>query len=224
MLQRRSKKIFIYFFLLIMFGSINNITINNFKIEKIKNINILGLENVDKKILLKDIYSLNLQNIYFLNKSAIKNIIETNPLVDKYEIIKKYPNSLDIKIKKTKFLAKINHNGEIFLVGNNGKLLKRKISNEDLPYIFGKPQINEFLAFKKVLDKSNIDYKEIKSLLYFESKRWDIKFKNNILIKLPKDIKKETLDRILEFLNDKDFKNSIILDARIINQIIIVNE
>ncbi len=222
--QRKSKKILIYFFLLIIVGSINNISISNFKIEEIKNINILGLDNLDKKKLLEDMNNLNLQNIFSLNTNAIKNIIEINPLIEKYEIIKKYPNSLDIKIKKTKFLARINHNGETFLIGNNGKLSKKNYSKEELPYIFGKPQINEFLEFKKAIDKSNIQYHEIKSLFYFESKRWDIKLKNNITIKLPKDIKKETLDFIMAFLNDKKFQNSIILDARIINQIIVVNE
>ena len=222
--QRKSKKIFIYFFLLIIVGSINNISINKLKIEKIKKINILGLDHMDKKILLKDINNLNLQNIFFINTNEIKNIIETNPLIEKYEIIKKYPNSLDIKINKTEFLARINHNGETFFIGNNGKLSKKNYSKDDLPYIFGKPQINQFLEFKKIIDKSNIQYQEIKSLFYFQSKRWDIRFKNNILIKLPKDIKIETLDIILSFLNNKKFQNSKVLDARIINQIIILNE
>tara|TARA_B100001250_G_scaffold403260_1_gene417529 strand:+ start:481 stop:1155 length:675 start_codon:yes stop_codon:yes gene_type:complete len=222
--QRKSKKIFIYFFLLIIVGSINNISINKLKIEKIKKINIFGLDHMDKKILLKDINNLNLQNIFFLKTNEIKNIIETNPLIEKYEIIKKYPNSLDIKINKTEFLARINDNGETFLIGNNGKLSNKNYSKEDLPYIFGKPQINQFLEFKKIIDKSNIQYQEIKSLFYFESKRWDIKLKNNTVIKLPNNIKKETLDVVLAFLNDKKFKNSMILDARIINQIIIVNE
>ncbi len=222
--QRKSKKILIYFFLLIIVGSINNIYINDFKIEKINNINILGLDNIDKKNILKQLNDLNLQNIFFLNIKEIKNIIETNPLIERYEIVKKYPNSLDIKIKKTEFLSRINHNGETFLIGNNGKLLKKNYLNKDLPYIFGKPKINEFLEFKKVIDKSNIQYQEIKSLYYFESKRWDIKLKNNIIIKLPKDIKKENLNIIVAFLNDKKFQNFEILDARIINQIIIVNE
>ena len=222
--QRKSKKILIYFFLLIIVGSINNISINNFKIEKIKNINVLGLDNIDKKNLLKDLNSLNLKNIFFLNANSIKNIIEINPLIERYEIIKKYPNSLNIKIKKTKFLAKINHNGENFLIGNNGKLSKKNYFKEDLPYIFGKPQIKDFLDFKKVLDRSNIKYEDLKSLFYFESKRWDIRFKKNILIKLPKDIKKETLNVILTFLENKNFKNLVILDARIKNQMIIVNE
>ena len=42
--QRKSKKILIYFFLFLSVGSINNIYLNNFKFDKIKNIKISGLD------------------------------------------------------------------------------------------------------------------------------------------------------------------------------------
>ena len=47
--QRKSKKILIYFFLLILVGSINNNSLNNLKLEKVKNVNIFGLEKKDQK-------------------------------------------------------------------------------------------------------------------------------------------------------------------------------
>ena len=45
---RKSKKSIIYFFLLIMFGSINNINLRNIEINKIKSINVDGFENKRK--------------------------------------------------------------------------------------------------------------------------------------------------------------------------------
>ena len=44
MQQRKSKKILIYFFLLFVVGSINNININSLKLQNINNINIIGLD------------------------------------------------------------------------------------------------------------------------------------------------------------------------------------
>ena len=68
-----------------------------------------------------------------------------------YEIFKKYPSTLNIKIKKTNFLAKINNNGKNFLIGSNGKLIpKNNFQQSDLPYIFGNPILKEFLNFKKL--------------------------------------------------------------------------
>ena len=66
--QRKSKKILIYFFLLVLVGSINNNSINNLKFEKIKNINIFGLDENDQIILLDDLKNLDLKNIFFVNK------------------------------------------------------------------------------------------------------------------------------------------------------------
>ncbi|WP_440613916.1 cell division protein FtsQ/DivIB [Candidatus Pelagibacter sp. HIMB1748] len=118
----------------------------------------------------------------------------------------------------------MNKNGKFFLVGNNGKLSNNYISNIQLPYIFGSPELNEVLELKKIIDQSNIVYSQIESLFYFKSNRWDLKFTNNLLIKLPEKIDKEILDKISFFLENIELENKKILDARIKNQIIILNE
>ena len=63
--QRKSKKILIYFFLLILLGSVNNINFNKFKFEDIQKINISGLSDEEEKNLLFDIHNLKLENIFF---------------------------------------------------------------------------------------------------------------------------------------------------------------
>ena len=219
--QRKGKKILIYFFLLLLVGSINNIGLSNLKFKEIDNINIVGLNDYENIILSQKIKDLNLGNIFLINKKEIMNLINQNTLVEKYNISKKYPSSLDINIQKTKFLARINNNGKVFLVGSNGKLSKNNFSNIELPFIFGKPDINEFLNFKKIIDHSKFSYNEIKNLYFFPSKRWDLELRNNRIIKLSQNFSKETLELVLEFLHDNDFKDNKIVDARIKNQIIL---
>ena len=165
--QRKGKKILIYFFLLILVGSINNIDLNSLKFEEVKDINVDGLEEEENSILLKEVNNLNLDNIFFVNREDIKNQIESNSLVEKYNIFKRYPDSLDIIIEKTEFLARTNNNGKIYFVGSNGKLSKNNLSNVQLPFIFGKPKINEFLRFKKIIDESKFSYNEIKNFYFF---------------------------------------------------------
>ena len=222
--QRKSKKILIYFFLLVLLGSINNNSINNLKFEKIKNINIFGLDENDRKIILYNLNSLDLKNIFLINKRKFQNIIESNSLVEEYNVIKKYPHSININIKKTNFIARISKNGKFFLIGNNGKLSDNNISGIELPYIFGNPEITKVLELKKIIDQSNIDYSKIKSLYYFKSERWDLKFNNSIVLKLPEKIEKETLNKISIFLKNIKLENKEIVDARIKNQIIILDE
>ena len=219
--QRKGKKILIYFFLLILVGSINNINFSNIKLKEIDNIKVLGLGDKDNSILLKEIKSLNLENIFLINKEKIVEKINSNSLIEKYEIFKRYPSSLDINIDKTKFLAKLNENDKILIIGSNGKLSKNDLFNNHLPFIFGKPDINEFLYFKEIIDQSNFSYDEVKNLYFYSSKRWDIELNNNIIIKLSKDHPKNSLKFAFEFLHNNDFKDIKIIDTRIKNQIIL---
>ena len=158
---RKSKKSIIYFFLLIMFGSINNINLRNIEINKIKSINVDGFENKESRIITEKIADLRLDNIFFLDGEKIKKIFETNPLVEEYNVFKNYPSSIKIFIVKTKFLAKINIDGNTFIVGSNGKLSDNYQGNDELPFIFGKPNIDEFLKFKKIFDKSKFELKTL---------------------------------------------------------------
>tara|TARA_B100000886_G_scaffold79269_1_gene51418 strand:+ start:370 stop:1041 length:672 start_codon:yes stop_codon:yes gene_type:complete len=219
--QQKSKNIFIYLFLFLILGSINNITLNKIKFENTKNIIISGLNKNENINLLNNIKVLNLNNIFFLNGNEISKIINSNSLVEKYEIFKKYPNTIDIKIEKTNFLAKMNSDGKTFLIGSNGKLSNVKFSDKELPFIFGKPEINEFIEFTNIIDQSNFSLNEIKNLYFFPSKRWDLELKNNIILKLSKDYSKRSLDQVFELLNNHNFNNIKVVDARIKNQIIL---
>lgn len=219
--QQKDKKVLNYFFLLLLVGSINNISLNNIKFKNIENIKIKGLGTNSNAALLQEIKKINLKNIFKLNKKEIDKKISSNTLVEKYNIFKIYPSSLDINIEKTRFLARINNKGKIFLLGSNGKLSKNDFLNNQLPFIFGRPDIDEFLKFKDIIDSSKISYDEIKSLYFFSSKRWDLELKNNKLIRLSKDYTKESLKLVLEFLYNDEFKDMKVIDARIKNQIIL---
>ncbi|MDA9733505.1 FtsQ-type POTRA domain-containing protein, partial [Candidatus Pelagibacter sp.] len=139
--QNKSKKILVYFFLLLVVGSINNKTFSKVKFFQIKNINITGLADVENETLLSNLNNIFFKNILLINKNEISKVIEKNTLVEKYTILKKYPSTLNVRIEKTKFLAKINKNNKIFYIGSNGKLIKNNIKYE-LPFIFGNPGIN----------------------------------------------------------------------------------
>ena len=221
MRQQKGKIILVYFFLFLIVGSINNNSLNRIQLEKIKNIKISGLNENENENILKKILNLNLENIFLVNGNEISKIISSNNLVENYEIFKKYPHTIDIKIEKTNFLAKINSNDKIFLVGSNGKLSNIKYLDEELPFIFGKPEINEFIEFTKVIKQSKFSFNEIKNLYFFPSKRWDLELKNNKILKLSKDYTRISLDQAFEFLKDNNFKNIKVIDARIKNQIIL---
>ena len=218
--QRKSKQVFIYFFLLLLLGSITNTNFQNIKTFNLNKIKVSGLDDKGNRELANKIENLKLKNIFYLNKNNLKNIIEINSLIENYKIFKIYPSTLDIKINKTKSLAKINQNGKILFIGSNGKLSEIISQDQKLPFVFGRPKIQEFLDFKKIIDDSKFSYNEVENFYFFPSKRWDIELKNNIILKLPRHNTKNSLDYAFQFIANKNLKNNLTIDVRINNQII----
>jgi len=219
--QRISRKIIIYLLIFFSVSSIGNYHLINFNFLKNVRFNITGLDDLNILNMTNNLNNLKIKNIYFLNKSKVSEIIESNTLVENYSVNKKYPSNLVIKIIDTKFLAKINLNNKIYIIGSNGKLINNNYKNDNLPFIFGKPEINEFLNFKRLIDESKFSYDQIKNLYFFPSKRWDVELNNQLILKLSKNDIKDSLNQAFEFFNNNNFKEIKLIDARIKNQIII---
>ena len=219
--QRGSKKIIIYFLIFILISTVNNIELNNKNFLKIKKIKIFGINNIEVSNVENDINKLDLNNIFSLNKTEISKIIDSYSIFENYKIFKNYPSILNIEIMKTNLLAKINYDGKTFIVGSNGRLINEKFDNNHLPYIFGSPEAKEFLKFKKKIDDSKFLYEQISNFYFYPSKRWDLELKDGIIIKLSNKNIINSLNQSFEFLNDTNFRDIKIIDARVNNQIII---
>ena len=218
--QQINKKILLYFFLFIILGTFNNKDLNKFEFPKINRINISGFETHNNNFLEK-LEILKLNNLFLLKKSQIEELFDTNNLIEEYKIFKKYPSSLEVEIIKTKFLALLNIDGKTFFVGSNGKLIETKDNLKDLPYIFGNLDMNNFLSLKRIIDNSTLKFKEVRNLYFFPSGRWDVELLSGILIRLPNEKLKESLDLSLNLLNNEKFVNVKLIDVRQKNQVII---
>ena len=219
--HQKSKKIFIYFFLFVIIGTLNNKDLKNFNFGKIEIINVSGLGKKNDLQLKKDLNFLKQDNIFFLNKSEISKKLINNQLVEKYSVFKKYPSTLNITVNKTIFLAKIKKGSEIFFLGSNGELIKNDEIRKDLPYIFGNFNFKSFFYLLDIIEKTNFDYDKIKNLFYFKSGRWDIETKDGLLIKLPQNELEKSLSFLIDFINQNKDKPIKRIDLRQKNQIII---
>ena len=220
MLPQKNKKIIFYIFLVIILGTFNNKNLKNFDLPKINMVNINGIEFNDNEYL-KIMNLIKLNNLLSIQKSQIKEILNSNNLIEEYEVFKKYPSSLEIKIEKTNFLASTNINGKNYLVGSNGKFISTKDHLKNLPFVFGNFETEKFLEFKNIILQTDFKYNNIKNFYYFPSGRWDIEMISGVLIKLPITGIKESLNLSIDLLEDKEFINIKILDIRQKNQIVI---
>ena len=216
-----SKKIIFYIFLIIFLSTLNSKHVSEIRFKNVDQIAVIGLQENEKQDLLNDLQLLNLNNIFFLKKFELMNKLEANKLIENYTIFKKYPSSIVIKVNKTKFLANVFNNGKSFVLGSNGKLIESIEKKSNLPNIFGEYDKDSFFNLLKSIKNSNFRISNIKNLYFFKSGRWDIETKLDVIIKLPKDNLKDSLNLSLDLLNNNEFKKVKILDLRQHNQIII---
>ena len=220
MLLQINKKIIFYISLVIILGTFNNKNLKNFDLPKINMVNIEGIEFNNNEFL-KIVNLVKLNNLLSIQKSQIKEILNSNNLIEEYEVFKRYPSSIEIKIKKTNFLASTNVNGKNYIVGSNGKFINTKDYSQNLPFIFGNFKPEKFLELKNIILQTDFKYNKIKNFYHFPSGRWDIEMISGVLIKLPIIGIKDSLNLSIDLLNDIEFTNIKILDIRQKNQIVI---
>ncbi len=216
-----SKKIIIYLLLFCFLVSINNTSLMNISFPKINKIEISGLKLDERKKIEDIIHDSNFKSIFHLDKQYLKRKISSINIIEQFEIFKNYPSTLKISIKETKTLAQVKRNGFDYFIGSNGKLIRNNYLVSNLPFVFGDLDLDEFLNFKKEIDKSNFDFKNITKLYYFKSKRWDIETSKGYLIKLSKDNVEKDLNMFVRLYNEDKIINELVVDFRQKNQIII---
>ncbi len=220
--QRISKKIIIYLLIFFSLVTVTNLKSPS-KFYQIKKFNIIGLNKLETEKIYNQVKVFENTNIFSTDKKEISKKIYSNKIIEEFKILKIYPSTLNIEIKKTKFLAITKKNDNDFLIGQNGKLIETQNSSLDLPYLFGNINIENFLNFKKLIDDSYFDFNEIKKLFYFKSNRWDIITKYGLTIKMPYDLTVKKLNIIFKIIHKDDFKDTNVIDFRQ-NNMMIINE
>ena len=215
------KKRVIAILLFILLTTINphqEISFNKFNLKKIE------IENnslLDEKEIKKLLVSINNKNLIFLKFKEIENALMKNNFIEGFNIKKKYPNTLKIKIFEKKPIAILINKKKKFYLSEKIDLIKfRNLQNyDDLPYVFGNK--NNFKIFYENLKEINFPLSIIKKYTFFGSNRWDIETVDEKLIKLPTNNYSNSLENYLKMRKKNNFSKYKIFDYRVNNQIIL---
>ena len=218
----KKNKIVIYLILLIILSTVTNKSLENRDSYPItvNTINVSGLSDNNNLKIKNELGDLLSKNIFLITKDNINKKISRYNLIEEYSIKKIYPTQIDIKIKPTRFIAKIAGNNN-FLIGTNGKIISNERTTEVLPFLFGKFNSENFITFQKIINNSEFNFKNFRSIIIYPSNRWDIQTTDGILIRLPEKNLKNALKIAHKVINNDKFKDGKIIDLRIFNQIIV---
>ena len=209
---------FILFTLLTTITFKEKIIISQLNIKEIIVENNSLVKKKDVKKLLISIYN---KNLIFLDNKEIEKALTQNSFIETFDVKKKYPQTLKIRIFEKKPIAILLNKKNKFYLSDKIELIEFKNIKkyQDLPYVFGNR--DEFKIFYNNLKKINFPFDLITKYTLYETKRWDLETTDKIVIKLHS---KNYLKNIKNYLNSKNkqnFKKYKIFDYRIDNQLIL---
>tara|TARA_A100001015_G_scaffold20966_1_gene23946 strand:+ start:1140 stop:1796 length:657 start_codon:yes stop_codon:yes gene_type:complete len=208
-------------FLLVLLTTINfnkKTIISKFNLQEIKVENNFIIKEEDIKKLLIPIYN---KNLIFLKNREIEEVLLQNNFIDSFNIKKIYPRTLKVKIFEKRPIAILFNKKDKFYLSEKIDLIRylKLPDYENLPYVFGNK--NDFKILYNDLNKINFPLNQIKKFILYESKRWDLETKNEIIIKLPSKDYVKSLQNYLKQINNDNFRKYKVFDYRINNQLIL---
>ena len=221
MLQKIDKKKYIFFYLItfLILSSIHNSNFKSNNFFSIKKIDVVGL-NKSKNLLLENkLVDFIGYNIFTLEKESFK-FINSISFIKDYNIKKIYPNKLKVYLVPVKAISIVNHLDKLFILGNNGKIIDLDNIPINVPKVTGTSDIKKVFQTLKMIDKSNFNIENIKTIEFFQSERVDIELINKKKIRFPINYTVDNFNFALKLLDDDRYSKSKILDLRIPNKVI----
>ena len=221
MLQKKDKKKYIFFYLII-FLTLSSTHNSNFKHNNffiVKKIEVVGLDKRDNLRFEKKLKDLIGSNILTINKESFKFIKSENS-INRYNVKKIYPNHIKVYLESAVAISVIKYLNELVILGNNGKIIDLESLPSDIPEVNGTNDIKKVFETIKIINKSNFNIRNIKKIIFFPSDRIDIILKNKKEIRFPIDLTIDNLNLSLRLIEDKLFSASKIIDLRVPNKVI----
>ena len=194
----------------------------NYNLNKIE---VIGLKNLNKDEILIFFNKFKNNSIFLVPVKEISNEIKKNKWIKEVNIRNDYKNTLKINIKEEIPIGIYENNNQKILFSENLVILEILGKNHNYKNLISFYGENSIINSKYLISNIDQDIKNmIQSVIFIENRRWNIKLKNKITLKLPDKNLEEAIKnyrKIYLNLSNKDLKDIEIIDLRIPNQAII---
>ena len=187
--------------------------LNNFLIKNgftINNIQILGIKNIPKETIIKIVNNENKSNILNVNLLNIYKNLRNNDWVEELHIERVLPNTIKINIKEKEAIGIWQYEMSNKLITKNGEIISTANINKfkiDLPIIHGNHANKNANSILKILETNKVLTKNIWSLDYINNRRWNLHFKQGIIVLLPSEGVLRAWNEIIKLQKNYDVLN-----------------
>ena len=176
----------------------------------INNIQILGIKNIPKETIIKIVNNENKSNILNVNLLNIYNNLKNNDWVEELYIERVLPNTIKISIKEKEAIGIWQYEMSNKLITKDGEIISTANINKfkiNLPIIHGINANKNANSILKILETNKVLTKNIWSLDYINNRRWNLHFKQGIIVLLPSKGVLKAWNEIIKLQNNYDVLN-----------------
>jgi len=176
----------------------------------INNIQILGIKNIPKETIIKIVNNEKKSNILNINLLNIYNNLKNNDWVEELYIERVLPNTIKISIKEKEAIGIWQYEMSNKLITKDGEIISTANINKfkiDLPIIHGNHANKNANSILKILETNKVLTKNIWSLDYINNRRWNLHFKQGIIVLLPSKGVLNAWNEIIELKRSYDVLN-----------------
>ena len=223
--MKKEKSFFLWLFLFIFLTtySFNSAQEKTSAFLPIKIIEIEGINNSDKKEIVKRLNQFRGKSIIFISRNQLKESAYSLQFVKELRAKKIYPDKIKLIIIEHKPIGIFINKNKKFIITNGEELIENYQVNKfkDLPLVYGKEAGKNFPTFYQSLESMNFQTELIKQFNYFDINRWDVILKDGKVVKLPTENYENSLNKFLSIYKKNNFSNFKVFDFRIKGQLVL---
>lgn len=141
-----------------------------------------------------------LRSLAFLDASEVRKRLESVPMIRQASVSKRYPDALSITIVEREPRALWQINGELFVIAGDGTVIDLMTDARfaRLPFVAGEGANTRSQEYIEVLHAAGPLAGRIRAGILVSGRRWDIKFDNDLIARLPEAEPVEAMRRLVE--------------------------
>lgn len=128
-----------------------------------------------------------LRSLAFLDASEVRKRLESVPMIRQASVSKLYPDALSIGIVEREPQALWQRNGEVFVIAGDGTVIDLMTDPRfaRLPFVAGEGANMRAEEYIDIVKAAGPLAQRIRAGILVSGRRWDIKFDNDLIVRLP---------------------------------------
>jgi cell division protein FtsQ len=185
---------------------------------RIASIGFTGQQHISRDEILARAGVTGTSSLLFFDVAAARTHLMADPRIADATLLKLYPDRLQITIRERKAYALWQVDGHVSVVADDGSVLERYVSQPflDLPLVVGKGAEKQAKSFLALMDDYPGLRASVRAYVLVAERRWNLRLKNGLDIKLPETDVASALDRLVTLDKEKQIttRDIVAIDLR----------